>query len=199
MKTFLGDIQLWEQQSGETTRQYELFLAYRDLGPGRTFVRAERQVLMRMGKISAGKEKSVCSTYVLGWAQKNQWRERAQAYDLFMERQQIQARVEDIREALRRHVTQARGLQTEAIRRMTVLRREYEDIGIPLSELRGLAEVFDRGIRMERLSLGIAETVAEERTMEVSRSPLEERLLELGNLYDSEEDPDLASVLEDEE
>ena len=65
----------WEQMSSESGPAYATFLAYRDLGPKRTYVAAARLV---------GRHESLLRR----WATRHRWRERAWAYDLDQARQE---------------------------------------------------------------------------------------------------------------
>jgi len=65
----------WEQMPGESGPAYAAFVAYRDLGPSRTF---------KAGADQAGKHESLMRR----WATRNRWRERAWAWDLHEARQE---------------------------------------------------------------------------------------------------------------
>jgi hypothetical protein len=65
----------WEQMPAESGPAYAAFVAYRDLGPSRTF---------KAGADQAGKHESLMRR----WATRNRWRERAWAWDLHEARQE---------------------------------------------------------------------------------------------------------------
>jgi len=77
---------LYDRQPGETTKAYEAFTVYRDLGMGRTLER-----------VSATLQKSV--TMLGRWSSQYRWIERAAAYDDYIE---AQARKKNERDAIRR-------------------------------------------------------------------------------------------------
>lgn len=63
-----NDVRPWDCQPGETSRAYEAFVTYRDLGPSRNVQRTANEL---------GKN----YTTVHGWSQKWSWAERAAAWD----------------------------------------------------------------------------------------------------------------------
>lgn len=64
----MEDIRPWDRQPGETSKAYEAFVVYRDMGAERTV----RSVAERLGK---------SGTLIAGWSSKNGWVPRAAAFD----------------------------------------------------------------------------------------------------------------------
>ena len=71
-KTFDGvavaDVTPWERQKGESTKAFEGFRTYRDLGAGRSLVAAAKAL---------GKNKAVLSE----WSMRHEWVRRVDAHD----------------------------------------------------------------------------------------------------------------------
>lgn len=108
---------IWERQPGETAVAYAAFRAYRDLGEGRTLDKAVAVLLDRWPDIAQRDSRSRLSqTSYKGraghWSSKNQWVERATAWDAHVESirlraeekgmknmaRHVEARVEQVRE-----------------------------------------------------------------------------------------------------
>jgi len=81
----------WEQREQESAQAYEAFLAYRDLGPSRTFKATADRV---------GKHESLMRR----WADRHRWRERVWAWDLHEARQDEAAVRQQRDEMLQQHL-----------------------------------------------------------------------------------------------
>lgn len=98
----------WELQPGESTRAYECFAVYRDLGPNRTRVAAAEQL-----KVSTASLKD--------WFSRNAWEDRVRAYDLERDRAN-RVRLESERLAMRlRHAGTAVFLQKKVAERLALM------------------------------------------------------------------------------
>lgn len=94
---------LWEIQPGETTRAYDRFRMYRDLGPSRTQKRAAELV-------------GISGTQMADLSSKYRWVERVRAYDAYLDTMILGAQEAALREGARSWVA-----RTADIREM-----EYE-------------------------------------------------------------------------
>lgn len=74
---------LWERQEVDTEKSYAAFVAYRDLGRGRTLMAAAE----KLGKSIH------YHRHMQKWRQANQWDDRIRAYDVQMDRIETQARL----------------------------------------------------------------------------------------------------------
>jgi hypothetical protein len=95
----------WDRQTGEGTERWAAFLTYRDLGPGRSLVRAAEEV---------GKTPSLIER----WSADDQWVDRVQAWDDHLARVGDEAREDAVREMHDRHARMAMGLQARAVERL---------------------------------------------------------------------------------
>ena len=64
----------WQQQEGESSQAYAAFVAYRDMGPGRSVVETYRQIEGKPGAQQATGRWNK-------WAKDYRWAERARAWD----------------------------------------------------------------------------------------------------------------------
>ena len=97
-------MQPWERMDGEGAERWAAFLAYRDLGPGRSVVRAAEQV---------GKSLSLLER----WSADNDWVDRVQAWDEHLARVGDEAREDAVREMHDRHARVAMAVQARAVER----------------------------------------------------------------------------------
>lgn len=94
----------FERLEVETTKQFRAFCTFRDMGEDRTIVGAFR--------IHTGKDYPQANKFFKDWAEKFQWRIRAQAYDDHFERLELRKKEAAIEEAAARHVLEVRNFST---------------------------------------------------------------------------------------
>jgi hypothetical protein len=127
---------LWERQKGETSRAYEAFCVYRDLGPSqRSLVNTGR----KLGKVSRTMD---------GWSVKYRWVQRSQAYDDYLDRQRRQSLETAQREAVEVHNQIATALLSKAAKKLLALDPEYMSGA-------DLARYVDIAVRIQRQALEI--------------------------------------------
>jgi hypothetical protein len=134
----------WDRRHGETAKQFQAFAIYRDLTPN---IRSIEKTAEILGK---------SSRTLQPWSSANDWVERAQAYDVEMDRRARQAR-EDERAAFeRRQVAAGAGLSTLGMRRILGDEREGIEPAKP-EELDTMtaARLIEIGVRIERLARGM--------------------------------------------
>src|SRR5215831_10550216 len=93
----------WERQPGETSKQWLAFVTYRDLGPARTLAEVCRLLYpgQRRTPRPVGR--------VVAWSSKNDWVERARAWDAEQDRINREAQTEARLEMTERHLQQLVG------------------------------------------------------------------------------------------
>jgi hypothetical protein len=100
----------WDQRPNETTKAYDAFAIYRDLGAGRSVLAAF--------KLYSGEDKRIPG-YFGQWAADNQWVIRARDYDAFIDEQAQRKAERDAitrkAQMLNRHAGIGRVLQTKAL------------------------------------------------------------------------------------
>ncbi len=133
----------WERQKGETSRAYEAFTIYRDLGPDRSQAKTSR----KLGKNSRT---------IADWSKKYEWVKRAAAWDAEQDRIARQSQIDEIRKMRKRHADLATAMLVKAAK---ALKRIPED-EVKASDLSRLVETASK---LERISRGDVGEVVEER------------------------------------
>ena len=144
--------ELWERQPGERIQHYQRFCMYRDMPYGMTVVdqgsgekkmQPQKRSIRGLAKLLGLKAK----TTIEGLSAKNNWVERAAAYDVYrmeLERfsnEQAVKKMHDI------HAQLGVQLLTKATRGLTVLKDEE-------LSAQDIARLADVGVKIERLSRG---------------------------------------------
>jgi hypothetical protein len=136
----------WEKRPRESYKAFNAFAVFRDLGPERT-----------LPKVAAAVKKSI--SMIQQWSSRHDWLERADAYDLYVDRRLREQRETDIEEATRIERTAGLSLQRVALERIRGKGREGEDDFVPPlnpTELtaQDVARFLAEGVRIRRLSDG---------------------------------------------
>jgi hypothetical protein len=92
----------WEQQPGESTKAFEAFATYRDLGAKRSTARVAQKL---------GKSKTLTDRWSSQWM----WVERVRAYDRDLDKQAREQAVKDVRSMTNRHIRIAMSIQAKAV------------------------------------------------------------------------------------
>lgn len=142
----------WERQTGETTKAFEAFVCYRDLGPERSI----RTVARKLGRARSQVEK---------WARATAWVQRVEAYEVHLDRLKVQAQETDAVEVGKAVARTARNIRKgiDAIV-AEVLRRVEQDPEflreMPRVELVAVFKLLPRSAltaaMLERLGLGLS-------------------------------------------
>lgn len=142
----------WDKRPGESSRAYEFYRRFRDLGPLRTFdplVDPEHRVTLNT---------------IREWSQKHDWRDRALAWDDEVHRLEDQARLEALRGMHDRHQRAGRMAQSVAIQALSQVRAE----DIPPY---AAARLLELGARLERDTLVVSVEELQGRTPSVVEDP----------------------------
>ena len=102
--------EIWERLPGESSKAYEAFCIYRDLGVDRSIEKTAKNRL-KPGSYS----------WLRNWSSKYNWVERARAYDDYLEREKRKEREKAILEMVDRHIKEAMALQQKALERLKTL------------------------------------------------------------------------------
>jgi len=131
-------IKPWSKLSNETSRQYEAFCIYRDMG-------IERSILKVAYEWSAGGHQSKLKE----WSSKYHWVERASAYDEHIDEIKRARNEEAIIEMSARHADYSLQIQEKAIEALKLVKPE---------ELKpnDLIKWYDVAVKIERLSRGLS-------------------------------------------
>lgn len=137
----------WERQQNETSKAYESFCIYRDMGPSRS-----------LSKVAEKQQKS--GSLIGKWSRENKWVERAAKWDDEQERiereiaQKEQAK--EIREMRKRHADLAKAMLIKSAKALA---------RIPDDEVKpgDVSRMVDVAAKLERISRGDVGEVIEER------------------------------------
>ena len=133
----------WERQQGESTRAYEAFALYRDMGADR----ALRKVVQALNKNL---------TTIAEWSTKYEWVKRAAEWDAEQDRIARNAQIEEIKKMRKRHAEVANSMIIKAARALN--RMKEEDI-----RPADISRFIEVASKLERLSRGDTSEVIEER------------------------------------
>lgn len=133
----------WERQIGETSRAYEAFGVYRDMGPDRSHAK----VCQKLSKNRAT---------IAGWSSKYEWVKRTAAWDAEQDRIARQNQIDEIKKMRKRHTDLATAMLVKAAK---ALQRIPED-EVKASDVSRLVETASK---LERISRGDAGEVVEAR------------------------------------
>ncbi len=102
--------EIWERLPNESSKAYQAFCIYRDLG-------AERS----LDKVAQNRGKPGSRSWLDSWSTKYHWVERARAYDDYLEREKRKEQEKAILEMVDRHIKEAMALQQKALERLKTL------------------------------------------------------------------------------
>ncbi len=139
----------WDRRKGEPKKAYAGFIAWRDLGVGRTYGKA-MQALGYKGRTD--------STFRL-WARRWEWASRADQWDAHVQRLADEAFEARVKTEAEKHEVVARGLLSVA---STSLRRLLAELEADVAGKKRLTDdqilsYAERGIRLHRMTLGLGE------------------------------------------
>lgn len=133
----------WERQPNETTKQFEAFQVYRDMGTSRS-IRAVAEEL----------DKS--DTLIGRWSSKNDWVERCEAWDMEQDRIAREAQKKEIVAMRKRHAKLAEAMLVKAAKALAKMPDEEINAS-------GMSKMVETASKLERLSRGDVGEVIEER------------------------------------
>lgn len=133
----------WEQQEGETSRAYEAFCVYRDLGPNRSISKT-------------GKKLGKNLTTIGEWSSANDWVKRCQAWDSEQDRIARQAQLDEIVKMRKRHAKIAETALEKVLKALASMDPEEMSNA-------DITRMMDTASKLERISRGDVGDVIEER------------------------------------
>lgn len=150
----------WDRRAGEPARAHVYFRRFRDLGP------------LRSLDVLVDPDARVFIQTLRKWQRTHDWRDRAQAWDDAVARQEDQARLEAIRGMHDRHQRAGRLAQQKALEAL---------LGVPASEIPpyAAARLLELGTRLERDTLTTSVEELQGRTPPAPEDPWEQVAREL--------------------
>ena len=135
----------WERQEGETPKQFEAFVIYRNMGDERSL----SSVAQQLNK----------SKQLLGrWSAANNWVERCTAWDNEQDRILRQEQIKDIKRMRQRHASIAADMLEAATKGLKHIKEHPEEM-----TSNDVSRLVDVASKLERLSRGDTSEVIEER------------------------------------
>lgn len=134
---------IWEPLEGESSKAYEAFSIYRDMGTQRS-----------LSKVAEKLQKS--ETLMGRWSGQHNWVERAAAWDTEQDRIVRQQQLEDIKKMRKQHADLAYSMLIKAARAL----KRLPDDEIKASDISRMVETASK---LERISRGDVGDVIEER------------------------------------
>lgn len=133
----------WERQKGETSKAWEAFSIYRDMGADRSHAKLSQRLSKNTRTIAE-------------WSKKYEWVKRAAAWDAEQDRIARQSQIDEIKKMRKRHADLASAMLVKAAR---ALQR------IPEDEIKAtdVSRMVETASKLERISRGDAGEVVEER------------------------------------
>lgn len=149
------DIEPWERQDGETVKQFNAFVIYRDMGEDRSLSKVAQQL---------NKTKALMGR----WSAANNWVERCVAWDREQDRIARQEQIKDIKKMRKRHADTGAlmlSISRMALKNMIDTSDEKnpklrDDIELNATEI---SRLVDAGSKLERVSRGDVGDVIEHR------------------------------------
>lgn len=133
----------WEPLEGESSKAYEAFSTYRDMGTQRSLTK----VAEKLGK---------SETLMARWSGNHDWVDRAAAWDAEQDRIVRQQQIEDIKKMRKQHADLAYSMLIKAARAL----KRIPDDEIKASDISRFVETASK---LERISRGDVGEVIEER------------------------------------
>lgn len=133
----------WERAKGESRKAFEAFALYRDIGPGRSYV-----------KVGQGLGRS--TTLIDRWGSRWDWQARVDSYERHMDQRQRTAAEEARQEMIQRHVTIGRSmisLGSQGLLNLQKVLKRSKGVKINLTAA-DISRLLESGVKIERLSNG---------------------------------------------
>ncbi len=130
----------WDQQANESSKAFERFALYRDMGAGRS--------LRKLGKDLALNASTLAEI-----SKKHNWQERVVAFDAYVDKASQHNQIAQVKAMKRRQIVLALRAQKVAEKGLKKLLRDMDDEHL-LKKLspEGLSKILDTGCRLERLN-----------------------------------------------
>lgn len=129
--------EIWEKQDYDTSKAYQRFCIYRDMGIQRSLQKVRKELGKPPKYIRALEYASV----------RYKWVERAEAYDAYVEEECRKENEVEIKEMKKRHILQARLMQNKVVERMQNLNPQEMSSA-------DCVRMYDVAVKVERLSRG---------------------------------------------
>lgn len=141
--------QIWTRQKGERSKAYSLFCIYRDFGVNRSLDRVHE-------KYNENDKDSISTSYIGKLSTANNWVERAEAYDDYLEEKTRLDNEKEIEKMNERQAQDAKIIQEKALDDLKNVYPDEEYKASPEGRRTAAARTWEIGARNERLARGMA-------------------------------------------
>lgn len=149
----------WERMPEETSKQFEAFSIFRDIGPSRS-ISGVANLWSESGATSRLRE----------WARKNKWHQRVIDYDEHMDRIMVVSHEEEIKKMVVRHAREAKLFQSKVHDRL-------ENINPDELKPHELIKWYETAVKIERLSMGISTENIKQEAVKVKEDAINQETL----------------------
>jgi hypothetical protein len=139
----------WLRQKGERSKAFKLFCIYRDLGPTRSLDQVHQ-------KFNADSKNSISHRQIASYSTQNDWVERAEAYDDFVDEMQVEKNLQAIVEMNRRQAEDAVQIQKQALDDFNNAEEDLRSMASLESRKNAAVRTWKVGVDTERLARGMA-------------------------------------------
>lgn len=184
--------QKWARIKYENSKAFALFCIYRDFGPTRTLERVHQKYIENSSE-------TISLRQIASYSSKNNWVERSEAYDDYLEEKTRLSNEEEIEKMNKRHAEDAKTIQDKALDDLSNVDYSTEYQASPEGRRMAAARTWKIGVDAERLARGVATekveqsgTIKQRHSGEIETDPIDEfnRIMDnaLENVDDSVQD-----------
>ena len=141
----MKSVKFWERQEKESTKAYEAFVIYRDLGVGRTF----KAVAEKLHK---------SYTIIRRWKEQWNWEKRATDWDNFIVEKASKKAAEDYAKMLELQINLGKMFQAKGATALQNM--DFENV--PMKFLPSIIELINSGVKIERTARELGKEVSGE-------------------------------------
>lgn len=134
----------WERQDGETSKAFDAFRTFRDIGPTRTIGQACE--ILR----GPGFGKDMFKT----WSSKWKWTSRAAAWDEYLDEQRRKQMEHDMKKMNDRHRDIGKKMQMKAMEKLAVIETREIDAA-------NMVRMMVEAVKIERLGMGLTDKTSQ--------------------------------------
>lgn len=172
----------WTRLKGERSKAYKLFTIYRDDGINRSLEKVKEKYIET-------EEDTISISYIMKLSTKNNWVERAESYDDYLEEKTRLDNEKEIEKMNERHAEDAKLIQDKALDDLKNIDYSTEYQASPEGRRNAAARTWKVGVDAERLARGVAtEKVEQSGTIKNRiKTDNDNRVNEIDDLFDEAE------------
>jgi hypothetical protein len=141
--------QIWTRQKGERSKAYSLFCIYRDDGINRSLEKVKK-------KYCKTEEDTISISYIMKLSANNDWVERAEAYDDYLEEKTRLENEAEITKMNERHAKDALEIQNKSLESLRNRLPLADTKASPEARRNSTVKSWEVGVKNERLARGMA-------------------------------------------